>query len=91
MKDKRKRRPPATRDATHPSVQTSCLAAVRAGELGRVRVLLQEGAAVNWQDENGFSMLFHAIFRRHFAIAEELLARGANIDLPDRRGWTPLF
>ncbi len=81
MKDKHKRRPPAARDATHPAVQTSCLAAVRAGELERVRVHLQEGAAVNGQDENGFSLLFHAIFRRHFAIAGELLARGADIDL----------
>lgn len=55
-------------------------------------MLLQEqGVAVNWQNKNGYSLFFHAIFRRHFAIAEALLAQGANIDLPDRHGWTPLF
>ncbi|MBU1647345.1 MAG: ankyrin repeat domain-containing protein [Gammaproteobacteria bacterium] len=56
-----------------------------------MRVLLQEGVAADWQDQNGFSLLFHAIFRRHFAIAEDLLARGADIDLANSHGWTPLF
>lgn len=81
----------ATKERTNPSAQAACLAAVKGGALERVSVLLREGAAVNWQDEAGVSLLFHSIFRRHFAVAEEILARGANIDLADERGWTPLF
>ncbi len=91
MKNKRQRPSSAAKERTNPSAQAACLAAVQGGALERVSALLREGVAVNWRDRDGCSLLFHAIFRRHFAIAEELLARGANIDLPDRRGWTPLF
>jgi ankyrin repeat protein len=91
MKDKHQRPSSAAKERTNPSAQAACLAAVQRGALERVSALLREGVAVNWQDKDGCSLIFHAIFRRHFAIAEELLARGANIDLTDRRGWTPLF
>lgn len=90
MKIKQQRPSSAAKERT-PSAQAACLAAVQGAALERVSALLREGVAVNWQDKDGCSFLFHAIFRRHFAIAEELLARGANIDLPDQRGWTPLF
>lgn len=81
MKDRHQRPSSAAKERTNPSVQAACFAAVQGGALERVNTLLRRGVAVNWQDEAGVSLLFHAIFRRHFAIAEALLAQGANIDL----------
>ncbi len=87
----RQRPSSSVKEKPNPSAPAACLAAVQEGALERVSVLLREGVTVNWQDMDGCSLLFHAVFRRHFAIVEELLARGANIDLADQRGWTPLF
>jgi ankyrin repeat protein len=93
MKRNRSPRPPPKGGGSgQPSREQVCLKAVQQGRLERACALLQEGGvAANWQDDNGYSLFFHAIFRRHFQIAEALLAHGANIDLPDRHGWTPLF
>jgi hypothetical protein len=37
-------------------------------------MFLRDGVAVNWQDATGFSLLFHAIFRRRFTIHFGLLS-----------------
>lgn len=85
LKEEHKLRPTVARGAAHSSVEAACVEAVQERRLARVRVFLRDGVAVNWQDAKGFSLLFHAIFRRHFTIAEELLTQGANIDLADIR------
>ncbi len=40
--------------------------------------------------EKGGTPLHEAAFRGHFAIAKELVARGANVNATSRKRWTPL-
>jgi ankyrin repeat protein len=55
--------------------------------------LISKGADVNVQEDQGFraTPLHHAVHRDHRDIVEILLAHGANIDIKDRNGRTPLY
>lgn len=67
------------------------LDALHEGDLDGVRRCLNAGMPSTWQDVDGCSALFYALHRRHWTIAETLLAHGADINAPDAKGWTPLF
>ena len=50
--------------------------------------LLDKGADVNKQDNNGEAALHRAAVKGHVGISKSLLANGANIDLCDNNGDT---
>ncbi|MDO4494474.1 MAG: ankyrin repeat domain-containing protein [Clostridiaceae bacterium] len=45
---------------------------------------------INKQDKNGMTYLMHAIQGENFDIAQKLLEKGADPNIPDNRGLTPL-
>lgn len=60
-------------------------------ELPTVRALIRDGANVNVQDnKNGSTPLIHAIQNYNFKIAKHLIQSGADINLPNRSGVSPL-
>jgi len=48
--------------------------------------LLDKGLDVNVQDDNGRTLLIHALKFRNLQTVESLLAHGANPDIPDKEG-----
>jgi ankyrin repeat protein len=68
---------------------TALLFAVRNGELGTVRALLDEGASVNDTASNGISALTVAAINAHWELGAFLLDRGADPNA-SVQGWTPL-
>ena len=65
--------------------------AVRDGETIKVRLLLEIGGNVNTQDEDGWSLLMMAIYRKHFETAKLLIGYGADINHKNTGGFTPLM
>jgi ankyrin repeat protein len=70
-------------------VFTPLLFAVRAGHIDATRVLLEAGADVNEPMADGTSPLVLAVINAHYALAADLLDRGANPNA-DGQGWTAL-
>ena len=65
----------------------------KAATLGKVEAiekLVQEGHAVNAQDENGWTPLYAAADSDNLKIAQKLIALGANARIGDKVGRTPL-
>lgn len=60
--------------------------AAAGGMADAVRLLLDSGAALNQQDDRGYSALMAAAGAGHAALVAELLQRGAAADLRTRRG-----
>ena len=59
-----------------------------------VEFLLDSGIDVNYQPNgrgNGKSALHNAVGKRHFEIIKALVKNGANVDLKDKNGNTPLW
>jgi ankyrin repeat protein len=52
---------------------------------------IEEGANVNEQDKNGWSALYYAVDAGNISIIELLLRNGANVDIKDIYGITPLY
>lgn len=69
---------------------TALLGASFNGHSRCVSLLLEFGAAVNHQDEEGATALHKAAFNGHLEVLEMLIARQSDIDLPDLSGATPL-
>ena len=53
-------------------------------------MLLENGAQVNAQDNNGATPLYYAAYNDASAIAQVLLANGAQVNAQDNNGATPL-
>jgi len=70
---------------------TALLYAARSGCLGCVQALLKAGADVNKPTPNGFTPLITAIDNFHFDVAKYLLQHGANPNIWDWYGRTPLY
>jgi len=70
---------------------TPLMYAARQGSTGVARVLADKGANLNLIDPDGTSALIVAIINSHFDTAALLLAKGADPDLPDSTGMTPLY
>jgi len=55
-----------------------------------VRRHLNDGADVNQKDENGQTLLHHAVQSSHTEVAQILIERGARVESKDNEGRTPL-
>jgi uncharacterized protein len=81
--------PPARKEEGDPAGLTAYLFAVRAGQIGAVRALLEGGVDVNEAMSDGTSALNVAIINGHYGLARLLLERGADPNSA-AQGWTPL-
>ena len=66
------------------------IAAVRAGDVAAVRVLVADGADVDAPQGDGATALHWAAHRGDYALAELLLGAGANVNAANALGATPL-
>ncbi len=70
---------------------TPLMYAARQGALGAARVLADNGAGLNLVDPDGTSALVLAIINSHFDTAALLLSKGADPNLADSTGMSPLY
>src|SRR3989338_5047814 len=77
-----------TRKPAQPGELTK---AISLGEIACAIDLIERGADVNEQDENGNTPLHYALWRGHVKMTLRLLKEGANLRKKDRLGRTPLM
>lgn len=65
--------------------------AIRSGDAGRVKSLLEQGAEVNARDAYGATALMVAAHSGKLEMVNLLLAAGAEVDAKDELGWTALI
>jgi uncharacterized protein len=65
--------------------------ATRQGARAAARLLVEFGADLDVTDPDGTSALMFAIINGHYDVAADLLDAGADPNLPDRTGMTPLY
>lgn len=65
--------------------------AATAGDVVRVRYLLEHGADVDTRDDEGYTPLLTAVKTRYNDLTRFLIQHGADVNLADRDGWTPLM
>jgi ankyrin repeat protein len=70
---------------------TAVLLAARQGAANGVRALAEAGADLNATDPDGTSALNLAIINAHYEVAALLVEKGANPNLADTAGMTPLY
>ncbi|KAM8881502.1 protein phosphatase 1 regulatory subunit 16A isoform 1-T2 [Synchiropus picturatus] len=58
--------------------------------LADIQTLIQSGADLNAQDENGATLLHIASANGYVSVGELLLERKAQVEVKDSDGWTPL-
>jgi ankyrin repeat protein len=66
-----------------PSPPDALLYAARAGDVGRVRAVLDAGASVNAANRYGVTALGFAAERGHFDVVRLLVERGADVNVVD--------
>lgn len=66
------------------------LAAAMRGDLAQVRTLAENHVDLNYSDNAGQTALTLAAQHGHFAVVQELLARGAAVNAPRADWQTPL-
>ena len=74
---------------------TALIAAAHLGHDGVVRELIRAGAPLDHVNNLGWTALMEAVILgdggpRHVETARALVQAGANVDIPDRQGATPL-
>ncbi|NPA58483.1 MAG: ankyrin repeat domain-containing protein [Aquificae bacterium] len=75
-------------DASNPD--DMLIVSAQLGDVERVKLALAKGADVNAQDDKGGTALHWAVFYGHGDIVRLLLMHGANPDIKDRNGITPV-
>jgi len=65
--------------------------ASKLGDVVKVGDCLDKGADIEFIDEFMKNPMLRACFGGHVEVVELLIKRGANINLPDCDGWTPLM
>jgi ankyrin repeat protein/beta-lactamase regulating signal transducer with metallopeptidase domain len=65
--------------------------AAHAGDLARVKTLIEKGADVNARDKRGNTPLFSAVLAKTDEVARFLIANGADVNAQDDLGMTPLL
>lgn len=74
----------------HPTPSPPLLVAARDGDVASLQSLLQHGADVNMQDEEGSTALHWAADGNHVAAVRALLEHGADATVTDSQGDTAL-
>ena len=75
----------------NPNVELSPLhTGVAIGETKKIKLLLSKGVDVNCRDNDGYTPLFYAVWKKNVEMAKLLLACGAKVNLADRVKGTPL-
>jgi hypothetical protein len=72
-------------------VNRDLMMATARGDLWRVKWLVENGANVNWRDEEGYTPMIWAAQHGHAPIVEYLTSRFASVNPTDRAGYTPLM
>ena len=72
-------------------VNRDLMMATARGDLWRVKWLVENGANVNWRDEEGYTPMTWAAQHGHAPIVEYLASRFASVNPTDRAGYTPLM
>ncbi|XP_044196188.1 protein phosphatase 1 regulatory subunit 16A [Thunnus albacares] len=67
-----------------------CRGAKEMGMLADIQALVQSGADLNAQDDNGATLLHIASANGYMSVAELLLEHRAKVEVKDCDGWTPL-
>ena len=80
---------------TSPYQGTALIAAAHLGHIEVVRTLIAAGAPLDHVNNLGWTALIESIVlgdggKRHTAVLKDLVAAGANVNLGDRSGDTPL-
>jgi ankyrin repeat protein len=70
---------------------TPLLGAFKFGDIAVAQALFDLGAPVDFADGNGITMLGRAVLNHDAAMAQLVLARGADVNVQDRLGMTPLL
>ena len=70
--------------------EQSLLKAGQAGNNNVVTTLLELGANIDYQNEEGGTALIFASQNRHYQVVELLLNKNADLNLQDQEGWTAL-
>jgi len=70
---------------------TPLLWACHEGHEGCVTLLLDHGANIEVQSEDGWTPLHYACFNGHEGCVTLLLDHGANVEVQSDDGWTPLL
>ena len=76
---------------TQNQKNTQLLKSAEAGDVNKVGVLLQAGAAIEATDRRGYTALIKAAYDGHSAVVTQLIEAKANIEATDRRGNTALM
>ncbi len=80
------------RSVQDDNLSDELFAAVRRGDVQRVKELLDEGADANEPEPNGMTVLMVAVAENQNAVAQELIARKElNLDAQDDLGMTALM
>jgi len=65
--------------------------AAKEGDAAKIRILIGDGADIDWQDANGWTALFWAVRNCHVKAAAELVIAGADTAIEAHNGLTPLY
>jgi ankyrin repeat protein len=65
--------------------------AIRNGDSGVVRLLLDYGASIDWLEGEPWSLLDAAVHNNRLDLAHLFLERGADVNQVDKNGYTPLL
>jgi ankyrin repeat protein len=76
--------------AAHPLMSEAFEKALRDGDVGEMRRLLDGGESVNCVHQHGTTPIMLALFRRELAIIQLLAERGADLSMVDNVNWSLL-
>lgn len=76
--------------ATLFNSRTELSDAASRGDIGRVQMLVDQGAKINQTDSSGQTALMHAICKKQTKTAIVLVNLGAEVDIQDKNGYSAL-